>query len=77
MPFAIPPGMEKCGDNIDWYSDTALQSTTMLEALYYTRPRAKNGFAMLTLSEDSLIEDVYEIGNVHAVWSSEILEPSL
>ncbi|MCP4269873.1 MAG: hypothetical protein GY777_30590 [Candidatus Brocadiaceae bacterium] len=70
MPFAIPPGMEKCTNNVDWYSDTPLDCTTMLEALYYTRPRAKNGFAMLTLRENDIIEEIYEIGCVHPVWRS-------
>lgn len=70
MPFAIPPGMEKCKENIDWYSDTALESSKKLEALYYSRPRAKNGFSMITLSASGITEQVYEIGNTKPVWSS-------
>ncbi len=70
MPFAIPPGMEKCRQNVDWYSDTPLDSTTALQALYYTQPRAKNGFAILTLRKDGMTEQVYDTGNTTPVWSS-------
>ena len=63
MPFAIPPGMEKCQQNVDWYSDSPLDSTMALQALYYSRPRAKNGFAILTLSKDGISEQMYEIDN--------------
>ena len=68
MPFAIPPGMEKCSDYIDWYSHTALDSEKMLQAIVYTRARAKNGFAMLTLTQSGITEQVYEIGNTNPVW---------
>lgn len=70
MPFAIPPGMEKCRENVDWYSDSPLESVAMMETLYYSRPRAKNGFAMLTLSESGITEAIYEIGNNKPVWSA-------
>jgi len=69
MPFAIPPGMEKCQGNIDWYSKTPLDSSTKLQALYYSRPRAKNGFSVLTLSENAVTEEIYEIGNKNPIWS--------
>jgi hypothetical protein len=69
MPFAIPPGMEKCRQNVAWYSDSPLDSTTTLQALFYSRPRAKNGFAMLTLKKDGISEQVYDIGNTKPVWS--------
>jgi len=70
MPFAIPPGMASCKKNIDWYADTPLDSTEALQAVYYTRQRAKNGFAILTLSKSGITEEVYEIGNVNPVWSN-------
>jgi len=70
IPFAIPPGMEKCKQNVEWYSNSPLDSVMMLQALLYSRPRAKNGFAMLTLSESDITEQVYEIGNNKPVWSS-------
>ena len=70
MPFAIPPGMEKCQQNVDWYSNSPLDSSTALQVLYYSRPRAKNGFAMLTLRKDGITEQVYDIGNTKPVWSS-------
>lgn len=69
MPFAVPPGMEKCQANIDWYSNAPLEPNMMLKALYYSRPRAKNGFAMLTLTGNGITEQVYEIGNANPVWS--------
>jgi len=68
MPFAISPGMEKCRSNIDWYSNTPLDSSPMLQVLYYSRPRAKNGFAMLTLSKKGITEEIYEINNTQPVW---------
>lgn len=66
MPFAIPPGMEGC-ENVEWYSGTPLVPEKM-EALYYSSPRAKNGFAMLTLSGSGITEEAYEIGNTKPVW---------
>jgi hypothetical protein len=69
MPFAIPPGMEKCQQNVDWYSATPLDPSTALQAPYYSRPRAKNGFAMLTLGKDAISEQAYDIGNTTPVWS--------
>jgi hypothetical protein len=68
IPFAIPPGMEKCRQSVEWYSHTPLDSTAGLEALFYTSRRAKNGFAMLTLGEDEITEEAYEIGNIKRVW---------
>jgi len=70
IPFAIPPGMDKCRENVDWYSDSALECGKELQALYYSQPRAKNGFAILTLSEDGITEEVYDIGNTKPVWRS-------
>ncbi|MGR9073223.1 MAG: metallophosphoesterase [Gammaproteobacteria bacterium] len=70
MPFAVPPGMEKCGKTVDWFSDTPLESEEKLQALYYSRPRAKNGFAVLTLSEKGITEEVYNIGSTKPVWHS-------
>lgn len=70
MPFAIPPGMEECRQNVEWYSDSALDSSMASQTLYYSQPRAKNGFAILTLSKDSITEQVYEIGNNEPIWSS-------
>lgn len=70
MPFAIPPGMEKCGENIDWYSNSVLEPSMELEELYYSRPRAKNGFSILTLSKNGISEQVYEIGNTEPVWEN-------
>jgi hypothetical protein len=70
MPFAIPPGMEKNDKNVDWYSTTPLVSDGISQALSYSRPRAKNGFAILTLSENGITEEVYEIGNTEPVWRS-------
>ena len=69
MPFAIPPGMEKCRQNVAWYSDSPLDSTSTLQVLPYSRPRAKNGFAMLTLKKGGITEQVYELGNTKPVWS--------
>ncbi len=69
MPFAIPPGMEKCGQYVDWYSNSPLDSNMERQALYYSSPRAKNGFAILTLSKDGITEQVYEIGNTKPVKS--------
>ncbi len=69
MPFAIPPGMEKCRQNVEWYSNSPLDSTMALQALYYSQPRAKNGFAILTLGKDGITEQVYEIGNTKPVKS--------
>lgn len=70
MPFAVPPGMEKCQANIEWFSNAPLDSGMMSMAIYYSRQRAKNGFAMLTLSENGITEQIYEIGNANPVWSS-------
>ena len=70
MPFAIPPGMKNSGKYVDWYSNSPLASTKALQALYYSRPRAKNGFAMLTLKKNGITEQVYDIGNTTPVWSS-------
>jgi hypothetical protein len=72
MPFAIPPGMQGCKQNVEWYSDTPLDATAALEALYYTSPRAKNGFAMLTLSKDGITEEAYDVGNTKPVWRREV-----
>lgn len=71
MPFAIPPGMEHCGGTVDWYSHTPLEATAALGALWYDSPRAKNGFAMLTLDKTGIVEEVYDIGDTEPVWSSE------
>jgi len=62
--------MEKCRENVDWYADTPLDSSTALQALYYSQPRAKNGFALLTLRKNGITEEVYDIGNTTPVWSS-------
>jgi len=62
MPFAIPPGMAKCRQNVDWYSQTPLDPSTRPSPFYYSR-RARNGFAMLTLSKTGITEQVYDIGN--------------
>lgn len=70
MPFAIPPGFEKRPANICWYAKAPLDSGKSLEAMYYDSPRAKNGFAMLTLGHDSIKEEFYEIGNSKPVWTS-------
>lgn len=70
MPFAIPPGMANCQNTVDWYSDAPLDSTSRLQELYYSSPRAANGFAMLTLSEHGIKEDIYHIGCTTPVWSS-------
>ena len=70
MPFAIPPGMKKCQQNLDWYSNSPLESSSELQDLYYSSPRAKNGFAMLTLRKDGISEEIYDIGNTTPVWSS-------
>ncbi len=70
MPFAIPPGMENSQSNVDWYSDTPLEPETELQALIYSSPRAKNGFSILTLTENSITEEVYNIGNKDPVWRS-------
>ena len=69
MPFAIPPGMSKCQNNVDWYSNTPLNLSFESESIVYSRPRAKNGFAVLTLSKNDITEEVYEIGNTKPVWS--------
>lgn len=63
MPFAVPPRMEHCKDYVDWYSKTPLASGTN---------RAKNGFALLTLSEKGITEEVYDIGNTQPVWRDEM-----
>ena len=69
MPFAIPPGMEKCKQTVEWYSDKPLDSTAALQALYYTSPRAANGFAMITIKADgSVTEEAYAIGSKTPVW---------
>ena len=70
MPFAIPPGMKKCQTNVNWYSNTPLESGEELEAFFNSQPRAKNGFAMLTLSENGITEQVYDIGNTTPLWNS-------
>ncbi len=59
MPFAIPPEMSNCASTVAWYSQTPLTANTA---------RAKNGFAMLTLSAHGITEEVYEIGNTTPVW---------
>jgi hypothetical protein len=59
MPFAIPPGMKNCAATVDWYSKTPLNPQTA---------RAKNGFAMLTLSNTGITEEVYDMGNTTPVW---------
>lgn len=70
IPFAIPPGMEKCRQNVDWYSNTPLQEEQMLKALLYSSRRATNGFAMLTLSKDGITEEVYDMDNTTPVWKA-------
>lgn len=62
MPFAVPPGMAKCKQNVQWYSQTPLDPATTPHPLYYSQ-RARNGFAMLTLSKGGITEQVYDIGN--------------
>lgn len=69
MPFAIPPGMAKCSQTVEWYSKTPLYHTAALQALYDTSPRAKNGFAVLTLRKDGITEEAFDIGNKNPVWS--------
>lgn len=69
MPFAIPPGMEHCQATVDWYSNSPLDAKQSLQAMYYTRPRAKNGFAMLTLGQSTIKEEIYQIGSTCPVWS--------
>jgi hypothetical protein len=70
MPFAIPPGMANCQTTVDWYSDTPLDSSALMESLFYSSPRAKNGFAMITLSENNITEEIYNIGSTTPVWQS-------
>lgn len=71
VPFAIPPGMRDVPKSVAaWYSHTALTDDTMLEALFYESRRAKNGFAVLTLTPDGITEAVYDIGNTEPVWTS-------
>ncbi len=67
MPFAVPPGMENCA-NVSWYSKTPLSEQAMLAALWYSRPRAANGFAMLTLDQDGITEEIYSIDSTTPVW---------
>jgi hypothetical protein len=69
MPFAIPPGMDGCRQYVDWYSQTPLDPSPVFQALYYSQPRARNGFVMLTLSRNGMTEQVYDIGNTTPVWS--------
>lgn len=68
MPFAVPPGMQG-NTRVDWYSQTPLVEAAALQVPYYTRPRARNGFAVLTLSADGIEERIYEIGRTTPVWS--------
>jgi hypothetical protein len=68
IPFAIPPGMKKHQSNVSWYSDTPLESTTNRRALYHDSPRAKNGFAMITLCENSISEEIFNMGCQTPIW---------
>lgn len=68
MPFAVPPGLRDC-DRVDWYSHTPLVAAAADGALYYDSVRARNGFAVLTLSAGGLGEQAFDIGSTTPVWS--------
>ncbi|MBT0569056.1 metallophosphoesterase [Curvibacter sp. CHRR-16] len=67
MPFAIPIGMKGCS-NVDWYANTELKINEAL-AFVHISPRAKNGFAMLTLGENTIREEFFDIGNTAPIYS--------
>lgn len=70
MPFAIPPGMAKCTTNVDWYSNTPLEPKVDELSFLQSSPRAKNGFAMLTLTQSGITEEIYNIGSTVPVWQN-------
>jgi hypothetical protein len=63
IPFANPPGMLACAENIAWYAHSGPAAPG------YFQPRAKNGFAVLTLGPSGLTEDFYEVGRSEPVYS--------
>ena len=69
IPFASPPGMVGL-DTVDWYSSAALISDPAEDALLSSSYRAKNGFALITLSKDGISEAVYNIGDSSPAWST-------
>lgn len=69
IPFANPPGMLNCATTIAWYAHTAPAGTGLFQ------PRAKNGFAVLTLSESGIREDFYEVGRPEPVYTVDSAHP--
>ncbi|HKB58661.1 MAG TPA: metallophosphoesterase [Gallionellaceae bacterium] len=63
IPFANPPGMLACAGNIAWYAHTAPAAPGAFQ------PRAKNGYAVLTLTPSGITEEFYEVGTSKPVYS--------
>lgn len=71
IPFGQPWGLENTASSIiEWYSQTPLDGAEDLSALPKKRYRAKNGFAVLTLTKSDITEAIYDAGNTTPVWTS-------
>jgi hypothetical protein len=64
IPFSNPPGMLACADNIAWYAHSGPAAPGPFQ------PRAKNGFAVLTLTPSGITEEFYEVGTREPVYTA-------